>query len=77
MSTFNPTSTGWWGGIALAVAVAFSAGYAADFVGTSLLGFERSPVSDIMMAIIIAITALPHVIVQQFWEVIRLAQRTS
>lgn len=53
MSTFNPTSTGWWSGVALAVAVAFSAGYAADFVGTSLLGFERSPVSDIMMAIII------------------------
>ena len=44
---------GWWGGIVLALAVAFSAGIAAEFVGESLLGFERSPVSDIMMAIII------------------------
>lgn len=50
---FNPRAAGWWGGIALAVLVAFGAGIAADFVGTSLLGFDRSPVSDIMMAIII------------------------
>jgi len=46
-------SPGWWGGIVLALAVAFVAGIAADFVGETLLGFERSPVSDIMMAIII------------------------
>ena len=43
----------WWGGIALAVAVAVLAGYAAEFVGVSLLGFERSPVSAIMMAIVL------------------------
>lgn len=44
---------GWWGGIAVAVAVSLIAAPAADVVGHNLLGFERSPVSDIMMAIII------------------------
>lgn len=43
----------WWSGVALAVAVAWLAGIAATFVGETLLGFERSPVSDIMMAIVI------------------------
>lgn len=40
-------------GVAVALAVALVAGYAATFVGETLLGFERSPVSDIMMAIAI------------------------
>ena len=44
---------GWWAGIALAVGVSLVAGPAADFIGHSLLGFERSPVSEIMMAIVI------------------------
>lgn len=43
----------WWGGLALALAVATAAGHVADFVGTSLMGFERSPVSAIMMGIVI------------------------
>lgn len=43
----------WWFGVVLAVAIALAAGVAADFVGISLLGFEKSPVSAIMMAIII------------------------
>ncbi len=47
------TSPGWWAGIALAVFVAVSATFAATWIGESLLGFERSPVSAIMMAIII------------------------
>lgn len=42
----------WWGGIALAVAIALSAGVAAEWIGKSLLGFDKSPVSDIMVAII-------------------------
>ena len=46
-------SPSWWAGIGLAIAVSFAAGYAADWVGESVLGFERSPVSAIMMAIII------------------------
>jgi len=44
---------GFWAGLLLAIAVALSASYAAEFVGSAVLGFERSPVSDIMMAIII------------------------
>jgi uncharacterized integral membrane protein (TIGR00698 family) len=37
----------------LAVLVAFSAGVAATWIGESLLGFDKSPISDIMMAIVI------------------------
>lgn len=49
----NVRSASWWSGILLAIAVAMSAGVAATWVGESVLGFDRSPVSDIMMAIII------------------------
>ncbi len=54
----------WWAGLLLAVSVAYVAGIAAVWVGESLLGFERSPISDIMMAIIIGmlianVVALP------------------
>ena len=55
MSLENLRSAPWWGGIALAVAVSIAAGYAADWVGTSLLGFDRSPISAIMMAIVLGI----------------------
>jgi uncharacterized integral membrane protein (TIGR00698 family) len=43
----------WWSGIVLAVAVSISAGIAATWIGESLLGFDKSPISDIMMAIVI------------------------
>jgi uncharacterized integral membrane protein (TIGR00698 family) len=43
----------WWAGIGLAILVAVGATHAADWFGESVLGFERSPVSAIMMAIII------------------------
>ena len=43
----------WWAGVILSVAVSMLAGIAAEFVGESLLGFERSPISAIMMAIIL------------------------
>ncbi len=46
-------SAGWWGGIAVAVAISILAGYAANWVGTAMLGFDKSPISDIMMAIIL------------------------
>lgn len=46
-------SPAFWAGLGLAVAVAWSAGHAADFVGVTLLGFEKSPVSAIMMGILI------------------------
>lgn len=43
----------WWSGIALAIAVALAAGVAAQWLGESLLGFDKSPISDIMLAIVI------------------------
>lgn len=46
-------SARFWTGIALAVAVSIAAGYAADFIGVTLLGFEKSPISAIMMGIVI------------------------
>jgi uncharacterized integral membrane protein (TIGR00698 family) len=46
-------SPSWWAGIGLAVTVAVAAGYAADWFGVFVLGFERSPVSAIMMAIVL------------------------
>lgn len=46
-------SSQWWAGIALAVGVSVAAGYVATWFGESVLGFERSPVSAIMMAIIL------------------------
>ncbi|MDX1405053.1 MAG: putative sulfate exporter family transporter [Woeseiaceae bacterium] len=54
----------WWAGIGLAIVTAVAATYTADWVGEAILGFERSPVSAIMMAIIIGmllanVTRLP------------------
>jgi uncharacterized integral membrane protein (TIGR00698 family) len=46
-------SAGWWGGIAVAIAISILAGYAADWIGTAVLGFDKSPISAIMMAIIL------------------------
>jgi uncharacterized integral membrane protein (TIGR00698 family) len=43
----------WWAGIGLAVAVSYAAGHVAVWFGESVLGFAKSPVSDIMMAIIL------------------------
>lgn len=46
-------STAWWGGIAVAVVVSLTAGAAAKWFGTAVLGFAKNPVSAIMMAIIL------------------------
>ncbi len=43
----------WWTGIVLAVTVSVAADFAAEWVGISVLGFDSSPVSPIMMAIVI------------------------
>jgi len=51
--TENLRLPGWWIGIGLAVFVSVSAGYIADWFGVSILGFAKSPVSAIMMAIIL------------------------
>ena len=49
----SPTSRAWWLGLALAVGVAVLAGYLADWIGESVFGLTRSPVSAIMLAIIL------------------------
>lgn len=46
-------SPGWWSGIGLALFVSVAAGYVADWFGVSILGFSKSPVSAIMMAIVL------------------------
>ena len=46
-------SPGWWTGIGLAVFVSAAAGYVADWFGEAILGFAKSPVSAIMMAIVL------------------------
>jgi uncharacterized integral membrane protein (TIGR00698 family) len=51
--TESLNSPGWWGGIGLAVFVSVAAGFVADWFGVSILGFEKSPVSAIMMAIVL------------------------
>ncbi len=43
----------WWAGVGLAVAVSVAAGFSAEWIGEFVLGFEKSPVSAIMMAIIL------------------------
>jgi uncharacterized integral membrane protein (TIGR00698 family) len=43
----------WWAGIGLAVAVSLAAGVSAESLGESLLGFDKSPISPIVMAIVI------------------------
>lgn len=43
----------WWAGIALAAAISYAAGHVAQWFGESVLGFAKSPVSAIMMAIIL------------------------
>lgn len=44
---------GWWAGVGLALLVSVSAAYAAEWFGVAVLGFAKSPVSAIMMAIVI------------------------
>jgi len=43
----------WWAGIGLAVLISYAAGHVAEWFGESVLGFAKSPVSAIMMAIIL------------------------
>ena len=46
-------SPGWWAGLGLALLVSIAAGYVADWFGVAVLGFAKSPVSAIMMAIVL------------------------
>lgn len=53
MSRFGPDNFRWLAGVLLALLVSLAAELSAHWIGESLLGFERSPVSAIMMAIAI------------------------
>ena len=64
----NLRSTGWWAGIALAVFVSVIAGYAATWFGESVLGFAKSPVSAIMMAIVLGMIAANTIKLPEAWQ---------
>ncbi len=49
----NLKSPGWWAGIGLALFVSVAAGYVATGFGVTVLGFAKSPISAIMMAIVL------------------------
>ena len=59
---------GWWAGIAIAVLVSVVAGYAADWVGISLLNFEKSPISAIMMAIVLGMIVANSIRMPDSWQ---------
>lgn len=61
-------STGWWAGIALALLVSVAAGHVADWFGVEILGFAKSPVSAIMMAIIIGMVIANLVNLPERWQ---------
>jgi uncharacterized integral membrane protein (TIGR00698 family) len=61
-------TTGWWAGIALAIGVSVAAGYAANWVGTALLGFTKSPISAIMMAIILGMIVANTIKLPSEWQ---------
>jgi len=44
---------GWWAGIGLAVFISVAAGFVAEWFGVTVMGFSKSPVSAIMMAIVL------------------------
>lgn len=46
-------SRAWWLGVALAAVVAVLASYSADWIGESVFGLSKSPLSAIMLAIIL------------------------
>lgn len=53
MAAISARSPRWWSGIGLAIAVSLAAAFSAEWLGESLLGFDRSPISSIVMAIVI------------------------
>jgi uncharacterized integral membrane protein (TIGR00698 family) len=53
LTILNVRSPHWWAGIGLAIAVSLAAGLSAEWLGESVLGFGKSPISPIIMAIVI------------------------
>ena len=64
----NLKSTGWWAGVMTAVVVSVLAGYVAGWIGTSVLGFDKSPISAIMMAIILGMVLANTVSLPAEWQ---------
>ena len=65
MTNLKARSPHWWAGVGLAVAVSLAAGVSAKWLGESLLGFEKSPVSPIVMAIVIGMIVANSISVPQ------------
>ena len=61
-------TTGWWAGIVLAVAVSVVATYSADWIGITLLDFKKSPISAIMMAIVIGMIVANSIRLPAAWQ---------
>ncbi|HNP35491.1 MAG TPA: putative sulfate exporter family transporter [Woeseiaceae bacterium] len=59
---------GWWAGIGLAVLVSIVANYGAEWLGVDVLSFESSPISAIMVAIIIGMLIRNTLPVPQSWQ---------
>lgn len=53
MTTLAVRRPHWWAGVVLAIAVSLAAGLSAEWFGESVLGFDKSPISPIVMAIVI------------------------
>jgi uncharacterized integral membrane protein (TIGR00698 family) len=77
MPTFETVSHRWWTGVALAATVSVAAVFSAEWIGEAILGFDKSPVSAIMMAIVLGMllaNAVP--LPQRFDDGLRLCART-
>lgn len=77
MSTSQPDIHRWWAGAALAGAVSAAAVVSAEWLGEAVLGFDKSPVSSIMMAIVIGMLLANTVTLPQRFETgLRFCART-
>lgn len=77
MSTFEPGNRRWWAGVALAATVSVAAVFSAEWLGEAVLGFDKSPVSAIMMAIVIGMLLANTVpLPQRFENGLRFCART-
>ena len=77
MSLFEPGNHRWWAGVALAVAVSAAAVFSAAWLGEAVLGFDKSPVSAIMMAIVLGMLLANAVTLPERFETgLRFCART-
>ncbi|MDJ0654841.1 MAG: putative sulfate exporter family transporter [Xanthomonadales bacterium] len=64
----NAPLTGLVAGIVLAVVLGIAGKLAADYIGTDLLGLSRSPISPIMLAIVLGIIAANVIEMPEAWR---------